>query len=904
MMVALCGGPVLAALTPAPLFTLHVSPQGNDTWTGKKPQPGGPDGPLATVTRALEIARQQRGTHTKGFNIIMQDGVYYLPQTITFTPADSGEASCPTRLQAAPRAKPRLVAGRRLTGWQPWREGILRCDLKPLGLAGQQFRQLFCNGQRQIMARHPNLDPADPHGGPWLYVEAAVEKDSKRHFQYAAGDLPDWPQTAGLEVFLFHSYNYYNTIVPVADIDRARRVITCGTDTFNVIKGEGAERYTLQNVLAALDAPGEWYLDSQESVVYFYPPAGVRDPVVEVPTLLNAIRLTPDTRHVTIQGLNVEISEGSAIHLEGARHCRVQGCTVAHTGVSLEIGGWGPWEDQCGIGIFGGEQNGAVGNDIYDTGGHGIKLTGGDRKTLTPAGNYAENNHIHHTGVYWTQGCGARVEGVGNRFSRNTVHDIPRFAVIFGGQDNVIEYNHLYDLNLQTCDTGAIYTGGRDWLTPWGSTIQYNYIHDIGGYGRKDGKWVTPEFSWGIYLDDNSNGCNVIGNIVLDGYWGGIHLHNAHDSLVENNIFVNGVMQQVHMNGWVKGSGSHAGSLANWQKIWEEYRQYPAWRKYPGFVETNPADLTPMSNNRFQRNIFYYQGETAGLYAFRSLPLELTTFDRNLVWSFDQPLRLGLQKIMQVEVAPGAAELIKHGGFEEGEVGAMPAGWTWMSRPEQAQAQLTEETARSGKRSLRVEATTGQEPNGSPKLTFVRTQEFAVQAGRAYKLSVWAKGAQDGLPLGLVAQSYKAQQHHWAAERSHTLTTDWREYVLDFYIPGPKDADYKPTLDNLWIRLDFRQAGGVYLVDDVSLKVGSNPLETKSEWQVWQDKGQDVHSLIADPQFVAPEQGDFRLKATSPALKLGFQPIPVEKIGCYRSPERATWPLVGTRKLGEKKRQE
>jgi hypothetical protein len=47
----------------------------------------------------------------------------------------------------------------------------------------------------------------------------------------------------------------------------------------------------------------------------------------------------------------------------------------------------------------------------------------------------------------------------------------------------------------------------------------------------------------------------------------------------------------------------------------------------------------------------------------------------------------------------------------------------------------------------------------------------------------------------------------------------------------------------------------------------------------WQRMGNDVHSLIADPMFVDPEQGDYRLKPQSPALGLGFQPIDLSRIG-------------------------
>ncbi len=46
-----------------------------------------------------------------------------------------------------------------------------------------------------------------------------------------------------------------------------------------------------------------------------------------------------------------------------------------------------------------------------------------------------------------------------------------------------------------------------------------------------------------------------------------------------------------------------------------------------------------------------------------------------------------------------------------------------------------------------------------------------------------------------------------------------------------------------------------------------------------------------DPHFVDRQAGNFQLKADSPAYRIGFQRIPLEKIGLYESPERATWPV-------------
>jgi hypothetical protein len=49
-----------------------------------------------------------------------------------------------------------------------------------------------------------------------------------------------------------------------------------------------------------------------------------------------------------------------------------------------------------------------------------------------------------------------------------------------------------------------------------------------------------------------------------------------------------------------------------------------------------------------------------------------------------------------------------------------------------------------------------------------------------------------------------------------------------------------------------------------------------------------------NPLFVDQSEKDFRLQAASPAFKLGFQAIPIEKIGLYKSEQRASWPATSS----------
>jgi hypothetical protein len=77
---------------------------------------------------------------------------------------------------------------------------------------------------------------------------------------------------------------------------------------------------------------------------------------------------------------------------------------------------------------------------------------------------------------------------------------------------------------------------------------------------------------------------------------------------------------------------------------------------------------------------------------------------------------------------------------------------------------------------------------------------------------------------------------------------------------------------------------------DANFTVGSNLYWTASTNPVlfgsltfaeWQATGRDAGSMIGDPLFANPEQGDFRIKACSPAFALGFVPLDPGAAGVY-----------------------
>jgi parallel beta-helix repeat protein len=74
--------------------------------------------------------------------------------------------------------------------------------------------------------------------------------------------------------------------------------------------------------------------------------------------------------------------------------------------------------------------------------------------------------------------------------------------------------------------------------------------------------------------------------------------------------------------------------------------------------------------------------------------------------------------------------------------------------------------------------------------------------------------------------------------------------------------------------------GNFFFDDNVYFQADGRPFAFGPySLEQWRELGMDVHSIIADPEFVDPAHDDFALKADSPALALGFKPIDISQVG-------------------------
>ncbi|MBI1320140.1 MAG: hypothetical protein GC168_14515 [Candidatus Hydrogenedens sp.] len=628
--------------SPAPGFPVFfVSTQGDDASTGLAPEPGGPDGPFRTPARALEALRSAGGDdgHAAGATVYFREGDYYLDAPLEFGPQDSGREHAPVLWRNYRNEAVRLVGGFAVEGLAADQGDILKADLTGQLPEGVDAEAVFFDGNRQPLARWPNEGEGDLPGGGWTFVAASVPDAPETKYICDVDRSKGWASIEGAQVSIWPNYNWWQTIAPISAIDPETRTITLGEKMPYTI--EPGRRFFYQNVREELDAPGEWYFDKGTRALYFWPPSPVADSPVLVPVLDHIVRIQ-GAHHINLLGFTFEAARDAAVIMEDSTACMLAKSVVRHT-------------NGFGVVVQGGDHCRVLGNDIYHTGRGGIVLEGGDRKTLTPGGHEAVNNHIHHFAqLYRTYQTGVNVSGVANRVANNDIHDAPHIAILLGGNEHTIEFNDIHHVCLEGSDNGGFYMG-RDW-TQRGNRILHNKFHDIYGFGLadlkadKDGvyQYESPHWAWGVYLDDCSSGVEITGNLFYRVPLCGVMIGGGRDNRVTNNIFVECVPALHIDDRW---------DSYPWDTMQERLEamnvtQPPYSDFYPELQNMGDDPRKP-ENNRFERNIISFRSDSfrgitttarkdegAIVYNFDQFDPETTRIDNNLIYHYDQPLRV------------------------------------------------------------------------------------------------------------------------------------------------------------------------------------------------------------------------------------------------------------------------
>ena len=577
---------------------LHVSPKGDDGAAGTK------TAPFRTMQQARDAVRRLKARGplaTGGVTVWLRGGQYPLAETVELTEADGGTAEAPVVYRAAAGEQPRLLGGRMvrpgdlrpvtdpaiLRRLDPAARGkVVYLDTKALGIrhagrwpdlfhGGGGIIELFFDGRRMPLARWPN----EGYTTMKVVLDSGVWAGPQRRggtFVYRDDRPARWREAVkdGLWLKGFWRVPWQPETVRVASIDPAPGTITHAApvggglgskytpEVDGTRKGSGKEPWYALNVLEELDRPGEWCLHFPTGRLYFWPPESPASARVMISDTDTPLLRLKGAAFVTVRGLTFEGGLGDGVQIDGGRDCLLAGCVLRNLG-------------QTGVVVRGGERHGVQSCDLYELGGGGIYLGGGDRAKLIPAGHYAVNNDIHHFGrVQTTYAPGIKLgaygfTAVGCRAAHNRIHDAPHAAVLYGGNDNVLEYNHVYRVALDSDDVGAFYTW-HDW-TSRGNVLRHNFVHD------------SPRCN-AFYLDDGDSGDTVFGNVVYRAGCGPF-VGGGHDNLIRNNLVIE-CKRGIHIDdrGVARGYNlSHRKLVGGVQAV--RHTQPPWSRRYPEMLK-------------------------------------------------------------------------------------------------------------------------------------------------------------------------------------------------------------------------------------------------------------------------------------------------------------------------------
>ncbi|MFC1640715.1 right-handed parallel beta-helix repeat-containing protein [Patescibacteria group bacterium] len=534
-----------------PASEFYVATNGNDSWSGTlaAPNDAGTDGPFESITKARDAVRQIQ-PKTEPIIIYIREGRYFIDETITFEPQDSGNEQAPITYQAFEEETPIISGGIEITNWV--QDPAVGPNVWKASVPGDaSFKQLFVNGNRRYRARTPNV-------GSYYRVDQETDTPTTT-FKYENNDInADWAGNEDLQVVFLNRWITHRH--RISDVNRGTNNATITPpipraerpDLFPLVS---KTRYYVENIFSGLDSDGEWYLDEDaDTVFYISSTADMNAQDVVAPIVRTLMETAGDhgngakVQYINFRGLTfhhgsleyeensnaVAMTQNAAIKTTGFHNGVFENCEIAHVGES-------------GIWLSRGTENVTLrGNNIFDTGIHGVRVADHDiNRTAVGAAknNNLENNFIHNVSNIFNEGTGIIVGLTQDSTIKNnhicgtdysgiaTGNSIYGFDASPGKKNIEIAYNHIENVGRGVLsDLG----GFRNFGTAYEMKLHHNIIHDIQG---KSSPIV------GIYPDQFTSSMLIENNIVYDAPYG-MHNHLRDNTqhagtIMKNNVFHN-----------------------------------------------------------------------------------------------------------------------------------------------------------------------------------------------------------------------------------------------------------------------------------------------------------------------------------------------------------------------------
>lgn len=540
---------------------------------------GSIEAPFASLEKALEEARKESGEVT----LFLREGTYRLQKTVVLIKTD-GNRNKALNIRSYPGEKVVISGGQKLDlDWKPYKKGIMCAKIE-----GQvQMDMLLVNGEIRHMARYPNYD------------EQAIRFNGTSAEATAPSRVKQWkhPETGYLHAM--HRSDWGDFHYRITGKDDKNQLVLEGGWQNNRQSGLHPDNRMVENIFEELDAPGEWFFDTEESVLYYYPIEGenMEKAVVETPQLKHLFEIrgteADPVMNIRLDGLQLTqtmrtfmeryepllrsdwtIYRGAAVFMEGTERCSLSDCDLYNLG---------------GNAVFFSKYNRNAevsGSHFTNIGASAICFVGDpqcvrspsfeyslfvpfdllDREKGPKGNNYPSNcvvkdNLIHKIGLFEKQITGIELSmSQSIIISHNSIYDTPRAGInvsegTWGG--HIIEYNDIFDTVKETGDHGSFNSWGRDrfWHPDYKTMEEMTTNHpelvllDAVKTTTIRHNRFRCDRGWDIDLDDGSSNYHIYNNLCLNG---GIKLREGFYRIVENNIIIN---NSFHPHVWFLQSG-------------------------------------------------------------------------------------------------------------------------------------------------------------------------------------------------------------------------------------------------------------------------------------------------------------------------------------------------------------
>ena len=511
----------------AQVNVIYVSLHGNDAWSGLLPDANGAktDGPVASLQRAIGAVRFMKITKpNQQYRIEIRGGIYYHIQPVLMYKEDSGLENNPIVISAYHGEKPVISGGMEITNFQAvkndeinrllpeeTRDKILQAKIDrfpyyklELNNKDERFFELFYKGEPLRLSRYPRN----------AFLEIAEVKISPKDTGIVFSD-PDVNFLKNEKDLYCHGYwgqVWYDDYQKVKNIDIAVRSVSFlpPQSRYGYVK---EQRFYFTNVISKITEPGDYAFDGATKTVYVYPKETDTSYRITAPVVPNVMKLC-DASWIEFRGITFEESVSHSVVVSRGSHIAFDSCSFRN--ISLEAI---QAED---VSYF------TVTNSSFkNLGAGGVEIHGGDRAHLVSAHNVIDNNEFHEfSRLIRTHTPAIQVIGVGALVSHNVIYNASYTGIYFEGNDNIIEYNELYNLGFETGIGGAIYTWGNQ--TFLGNEIRYNFIHNVHGHGGYSFR--------GIHVDGFVSGVSIHHN-VFSSCQQGVLIEGGSYNTIGNNIF-------------------------------------------------------------------------------------------------------------------------------------------------------------------------------------------------------------------------------------------------------------------------------------------------------------------------------------------------------------------------------